>query len=378
MLTEYDGEPVASPTREHIYGASGMLATVEADKINYHTPDNLGSPRVLTDGSGTITSRRDFLPFGDQLSDSLGNRSSIPGYSVTDSIKQRFTSYFRDDESGLDFAKARYYANNNGRFISADPIQFTNKRLIDPQQINLYAYGRNNPLLFTDPTGTDVYLHNSTQEGRYKALYSATKNLTTEEQKNIAYRQNVKGKYELFIRDPNKINANNASPGYKLLTNLINNKDLKINFTLVPKNGSESTLDGGKVTYKELVDPKTGDIGRTDEYSDGSIQVIVPEGGDPNGVKGLTASGKDTTITFPEYIVTAHELFGETLKYTPQFKYLQNLPRFEEGKKVIGVENTIRAFHGLHYRSGKDHAVVQDGVKPHKRHNIPIEMIMKC
>ncbi|MBI3887624.1 RHS repeat protein, partial [Candidatus Microgenomates bacterium] len=111
LLSEYDGETVAinSATREHIYAPSGMLATVEPDKINYHTPDHLGSPRILTDATGSVISRRDFYPFGEMMPDSIGNRFSVPGYSVTDTVKQRFTGYFRDEETDLDFAQARYF-----------------------------------------------------------------------------------------------------------------------------------------------------------------------------------------------------------------------------------------------------------------------------
>lgn len=45
------------------------------------------------------------------------------------------------------------YAKNLGRFTSVDPIFSEIKRLIDPQRINLYVYGRDNPLKFTDSTG---------------------------------------------------------------------------------------------------------------------------------------------------------------------------------------------------------------------------------
>jgi hypothetical protein len=43
-----------------------------------------------------------------------------------------------------------------GRFTSTDPIVITGDRLIDPQEINLYNYARNNPLRFSDPTGEDI------------------------------------------------------------------------------------------------------------------------------------------------------------------------------------------------------------------------------
>jgi RHS repeat-associated protein len=131
-----------------------MLATVEPDKINYHTPDHLGSPRVLTDAFGAVISRRDFLPFGDPLSDSLGNRASIPGYSINDTVKQRFTGYQRDEESGLDFAQARYFSSNQGRFTSVDPLG-KSAQIEDPQTWNRYAYVSNNPINLNDPLGLD-------------------------------------------------------------------------------------------------------------------------------------------------------------------------------------------------------------------------------
>jgi len=174
LLAEYIGEPVPSldaPTKEHIYGASGMLATVEADKINYHTPDHLGSPRILTDGFGQVISRRDFLPFGEQLDASLGNRASVQGYIPSaDFIKQKFTGYFKDDESGLDFAQARHFNGALGRFMQPDeftggPEEFYDfvvkaadnptfyAILTDPQSLNKYQYAYNNPLLYVDPNG---------------------------------------------------------------------------------------------------------------------------------------------------------------------------------------------------------------------------------
>jgi len=65
----------------------------------------------------------------------------------------KFTGKERDNESGLDNFGKRYFGFSLGRFMTPDPIGVMKQKLIDPQQWNMYAYVRNNPLRFTDPTG---------------------------------------------------------------------------------------------------------------------------------------------------------------------------------------------------------------------------------
>jgi len=86
--------------------------------------------------------------------------------------------------------------------------------------------------------------------------------------------------------------------------------------------------------------------------------VVVAEGGYKPGVKGLTQSGREISITFPEHIVAAHELFAETFKYTPagMQQGLQN-DISKDSNKVIEIENEYRRFHGLPLRSGNDHGL---------------------
>ncbi len=70
----------------------------------------------------------------------------------TDTSPMHFTSKQRDYESGLDNFGARYFGggNNVGRFMTPDSL---GGKLIDPQTLNKYAYVRNSPMTFTDPTG---------------------------------------------------------------------------------------------------------------------------------------------------------------------------------------------------------------------------------
>lgn len=65
----------------------------------------------------------------------------------------KFTGKERDTETGLDFFQARYMSAAQGRFTSPDPLGNFVANAADPQTWNLYAYARNNPLVFVDPTG---------------------------------------------------------------------------------------------------------------------------------------------------------------------------------------------------------------------------------
>jgi RHS repeat-associated protein len=124
----------------------------QAPMVQYTATDPLGSPRVLTNELGEIVSRRDFMPFGEEVAADQTYRTAAHKYGVGDGVRQKFTGYERDDETGLDFAEARYYYNNHGRFTAVDPL-LASGRSADPQTFNRYAYVMNRPLILNDPTG---------------------------------------------------------------------------------------------------------------------------------------------------------------------------------------------------------------------------------
>lgn len=127
----------------------------KASTISWLVTDQLGTPRMILDQSGSLANvkRHDYLPFGEELYATQGSRTSALGYSA-DSLRQKFTSYERDNETGLDYAQARYYLSMQGRFASIDPLG-ASAIVSDPQSFNRYTYVLNNPLKYIDPDGLD-------------------------------------------------------------------------------------------------------------------------------------------------------------------------------------------------------------------------------
>jgi len=113
-----------------------------------------------------VTSRHDYLPFGEEiLQGEDGRGSSYPASTgpTTDGVNQKFTGKERDAETASsamqanDYFGARYYSSSQGRFTSPDwsalpqPVPYA--ELTDPQTLNLYGYVRNNPLTISDADG---------------------------------------------------------------------------------------------------------------------------------------------------------------------------------------------------------------------------------
>lgn len=184
LLAEFSGS-TGNLTKEYIQ-AGGTLITIEPTAVNsngtrYTTSDHLGSPRVVTNSSAGVLSRHDYLPFGEELFAGTGGRTTAQGYSASDGIRQKFTGYEADGETGLNFAQARYQSPAQGRFTSVDPTL----KSIDPenpQTLNRYTYALNNPLAYVDPDGED-----SVKIGTWDDLSSEQKRLfETYVQKNYA------------------------------------------------------------------------------------------------------------------------------------------------------------------------------------------------
>jgi RHS repeat-associated protein len=132
-----------SATIKYITAGTSLVAMVDSGTTTYFLPDNLGSTIRLTN-SGQSTVRSDaYLPFGGtfQTSGSVDN-------------DHKFTGQRLDANTGLYYRGARYGDPFLGQFVTPDTII---QNPYDPQTLNRYVYVRNNPLIYTDPTGNSFF-----------------------------------------------------------------------------------------------------------------------------------------------------------------------------------------------------------------------------
>ncbi len=154
--------------QDYIYADGAVVAGERQDwgyttqyryggKRHYHL-DHLGSVRFVTDGNGRSIAENTYYPFGVQQNESF-QEPLDQGNPYVD--KQRFAGHMRDylgvlgteNQDYLDYMHARYYDPHRGRFLSVDPVLGDPG---DPQTWNRYVYARDNPLLYTDPTGEQI------------------------------------------------------------------------------------------------------------------------------------------------------------------------------------------------------------------------------
>src|SRR6266849_6395698 len=92
---------------------------------------------VASDRLGSIGK---FYPYGQEINPTQGSST------------EKFTGYFRDVETGLDYADQRYYESWRGRFATADP-SVNSAGAGDPGSWNRYAFVQGDPINYTDRRG---------------------------------------------------------------------------------------------------------------------------------------------------------------------------------------------------------------------------------
>jgi len=110
-----------------------------AQLIRYQFSNHLGSASLEMENQAQVISYEEYYPYGSTSYQAVRSQTETPK-------RYRYTGKERDEENGLYYHGARYYACWLGRWMSYDP-----EGLGDG--INLFSYVAGNPLRFIDPTG---------------------------------------------------------------------------------------------------------------------------------------------------------------------------------------------------------------------------------
>jgi RHS repeat-associated protein len=107
----------------------------------YSHGNHLGSAVLELDDNAQIISYEEYFPYGSTSYQAVASQTETPK-------RYRYTGKERDEESGLSYHAARYYAPWLGRWINPDPLLS-----LPPSLTNAYGYADCRPTVSRDETG---------------------------------------------------------------------------------------------------------------------------------------------------------------------------------------------------------------------------------
>lgn len=172
VLVEADPENPGVPTASYSYGAANsaqLLSLTNEGGHRWAHADALGSIRTLGDDDGNATDARTYSAYG------------MPGpfNTGTNTEPFGFTGQLTDG-SGLQWLRTRWYAPEQGRFLSRDQFglaidrigtqQPTDLESVSPRVLNPYSYANSSPATPTDPSGEFGLLDKGAEDAAEKEL----------------------------------------------------------------------------------------------------------------------------------------------------------------------------------------------------------------
>jgi RHS repeat-associated protein len=134
---------IAAGTISYVYGPDGtpieQVDTANASTVSYLLPDQLGSTRLITDGSGAVTGTYAYSSYG-----------VVTRHAGAGTTALQYDGQYADAESGLQYLRARYYNPATGQFLTLDPMLAVT--------LAPYGYAVGNPVNSDDPNGECGFL----------------------------------------------------------------------------------------------------------------------------------------------------------------------------------------------------------------------------
>lgn len=120
------------------YDANGLLFAFDKGAARYYVAsDQVGTPKMITDTTGTVVKLMEYDSFG------MATFDSNPAFE----LPVGFAGGINDTKTGLVRFGYRDYEPGTGRWTAKDPIFFAGG------QGNLFGYVQNNPVNWRDPLG---------------------------------------------------------------------------------------------------------------------------------------------------------------------------------------------------------------------------------
>ena len=117
-------------------------ASTPVSLLRYQVANHLGSSAFELDDAAGVIAYEEYFAYGGTAFHAADAAADVPAK------RYRYVGLERDDETGLDYASARYYSSWLGRWTAADPIGLQGGS-------NQFLYCANDPINRTDLEGTD-------------------------------------------------------------------------------------------------------------------------------------------------------------------------------------------------------------------------------
>lgn len=183
VYREYNNAGQVTSTTEslHIMDDKKMIVLVETKDdtiplIRYQYDNHLGSVSLELDEKAKVISYEEYFPYGTTSYSTIDATREVPAK------RYRYTAKERDEESGLSYHEARYYAPWLGRWTAADPLwlsQFktiesddgSQESMAEKKAENLYTYVNAQVLILIDDTGLDPTKKEATTALKWKEAF---------------------------------------------------------------------------------------------------------------------------------------------------------------------------------------------------------------
>jgi RHS repeat-associated protein len=167
----------------YLYG-EGLVSQIDANGAShYYHYDTTGHTLALSDGSGNVTDKYAYAPYGKTTREGSTHNPFL--YVGKHGVM--------DDGNGLHYMRARYYKEDIRRFMSLDALH---GEVLSSQSLNRYAYVLGNPVMGVDPSG-----HISTATNIGVGIAAATIETYMKNATDVIVTMTVEGgkmKYTLF------------------------------------------------------------------------------------------------------------------------------------------------------------------------------------